>query len=62
MNTNQQPEPALTASDPIHEAVISHIVPGFAKAFPSSIPETIGVLADLRERLDGADRGCTSGT
>lgn len=61
MTTILQPAPTIAEGDPIHDAVVAHIVPGFAEAFPSAIPETIGVLADLRDRFDMGDRGCTAG-
>jgi hypothetical protein len=61
MTTILQPAPTIAADDPIHEAVAAHIVPGFAEAFPSAIPETVGVLADLRDRFESGDRGCTAG-
>lgn len=61
MTTILQPAPTIAIDDSLHQAVVAHIVPGFAEAFPSSIPETIGVIADLRDRFDEADRGCTAG-
>lgn len=61
MTTNLQPALALAHDDPIVQAVVANIVPGFAEAFPHSIPETVGVIADLRDRFDEQDRGCTAG-
>lgn len=61
MTTNLQPALALADNDPIVQAVVANIVPGFAEAFPDAIPETVGVIADLRDRFDEADRGCTAG-
>ncbi len=52
---------ALRQDDPLVQAVVANIVPGFAEAFPAAIPETVGVIADPRDRFDEAGRGCTAG-